>query len=156
MQQLREQEATEIKVSEEKVVNMETEQETRTVEEQMTIPHLKNRLVKLPEEKKEFASKLYAYTQQRDKMAMEKKSIELATFTEVTNEKTPEGKNVFSNDKVRESETAKRLKLNTAYQNLLEREDKILFDTHMAKIELDYFKDSLKAIGILVELIKLE
>jgi hypothetical protein len=93
---------------------------------------------------------------------MEKKNIELATFNQVSNSKMPDSKdpkkmvNKYPNEKLREYEVKNRLKENVAYQELLEKEDLILHDTHMAKIELDYMKDSLKSIGILVELMKLE
>jgi len=62
----------------------------------------------------------------------------------------------YTNEKVRDSETLYRRKENKAYQELIEEEDKLLHDIHMAKNQYDYLKDTNGNIAIMVELMKLE
>lgn len=113
-------------------------------------------IINLPSEIRAIETKILAINNAINKVSEEIKNIKVKYYVEVNNEKDDKGKNVYSNEKLRDAEISRRLENDMTYSALdLEYNDKqyLLKET---QIEHDFLKMKFRSIQIFVESMKVE
>ena len=117
--------------------------------------NIKEKLLLMPLSIKDWQHKVFAEQQYLTDIENRKKDLENATYSKVHNEKV-EGKAMFSNDKLRDIETDKRLRHDKDYISLLAEQHKVELKLHEAKISLEYVQNEFKAVVYLIRLLEVE
>jgi len=143
-----------------KEVNMKEEIPEESVQNKEPNPGDPDELIrqvsKIPGEIKAREAKLHALSRKTALLNQQIKEMEDNVYLKVALEKDLDGKNKYTNEKSRETETNKRLWLNTDYKLLKEEESKTLQDTHETKSDVDYYRREMKSIEIITELLKIK
>ena len=94
-----------------------------------------------------------------DTIKKEKQELEIMWRKEIAEDTIKVGdktKPKFSNETLREAEFKKRSGINLGYNELCEKERKLSQAANVVKVQIEYLKTKFKAIGYLIEIIKLE
>ena len=113
-------------------------------------------ILKIPDELKQFESKLIALVSKKIELEKQIKGIESVIYIEVNSEKNADGKAVFTNEKSRDIEVQRRL------SNNFESNDNALlikgvdFSIQETKTEIDFLSRKLKVYSMMFEALKIK
>lgn len=105
----------------------------------------------LPDEIMRFEKFIMALNRKNDAIDKRLKEMETKVFIEVSAEKEK-----YTNQALRDAETANRLKANTEFNLLQEEVGNIIFKLHESKAELERLRNQLRGLEVVVDILKIK
>lgn len=115
---------------------------------QQDAKYLIDRANELPEKIRTSEQRILALNRKLEAKSEERKMIELRTFAFVCNEKDPDGKPLYTNEKLREAAQKGLLAENSEYELIDAAEQEIREQVSLEKIELNFLLNSFDAAKI--------
>lgn len=120
----------------------------------MEMNEIKNIIENNATERKLYEKRLYETMSSLDILKTEKRKLENSVLLDITQEKNEDGKPIYTNEKMRESEQNKRLAHNTAYIEILTKETELNKEISDLKIEIDFLRRKFKSVELYLDYLK--
>ena len=105
----------------------------------------------LPDEIMKYEKYIMALNRKNDALDKKIKEMETKVFIEVSAQK-----DTYTNQALRDAETANRLKANTEFKLLNEQVADVIFNLHESKAELERLRNQLRGLEVVVDILKIK